>query len=87
METATSNAIITASNIADIKGNSVVDVKAQETLDIGTPPIVRELRKRPIEKSMEENQTLGNINNQSEALTVDANVIAKQLIGLDGLPE
>jgi hypothetical protein len=37
-----------------VKGNSVVDVKAQEILDIGTPPIARELRKDPIKKSMEE---------------------------------
>ncbi|MDR1366356.1 MAG: hypothetical protein LBJ13_00390 [Puniceicoccales bacterium] len=87
MERETSNAIIAASSTSGIKGNSVSDVKAQEILDVGTPPIARELRKSPIETSMSENSIFSNINNQSKAITVDANVAAKQLTGLEGLPE
>ena len=87
MEGTVSNTIINTSNAADVKGNSVPDVKAQEILGIGTPPIARELQKSPVEKSITEGSIFMHVNDQSKAVTVDANVSAKQLVGLEGFPE
>lgn len=77
------------SKLAEVKqsnANSYADMKAQEVKKVGIAPLRQELDMSPIERSQDINRDFLNVSSPA-ALQLDANVAAKQIVSLDGLPE
>ncbi|MDE6576478.1 MAG: hypothetical protein K2L24_03755 [Opitutales bacterium] len=74
------------SEVRQSNATSYADMKAQEVKKVGLPPLRQEMEMSPLEHAQTKDQDFFAVNNPA-ALQLDANVAAKQLIGLDGLPE